>query len=54
MSDIIWLAVLCFVALIVLGPQKLPEGIEALWLSLTNLRRSQQELEPVDLDGCGQ
>jgi sec-independent protein translocase protein TatC len=50
MSDIVWLAVLCFVALIVLGPQKLPEGIEALWLSLTNLRRSQQDLEPVDLE----
>lgn len=50
MSDIVWLAVLCFVALIVLGPRKLPEGIEALWLSLTNLRRSQQDLEPVDLE----
>ena len=50
MSDIVWLAALCFVALIVLGPQKLPEGIEALWLSLTNLRRSQQDLEPVDLE----
>ncbi|MGB9301232.1 MAG: twin-arginine translocase subunit TatC [Anaerolineae bacterium] len=50
MSDIIWLAMLCFVALIVLGPRKLPEGVEALWLSLTNLRRSQQNLEPLDLE----
>jgi len=50
MSDIIWLALLCFVALIVLGPRKLPEGVEALWLSLTNLRRSQQNLEPLDLE----
>jgi sec-independent protein translocase protein TatC len=50
MSDIIWLGVLCFVALIVLGPQKLPEGVEALWLAITNLRRSQQNLETVDLD----
>ena len=50
MSDLLWLAVLCFVALIVLGPRKLPEGIEALWLSLTNLRRSQQNLDPLDLE----
>lgn len=50
MSDIIWLALLCFLALIVLGPRKLPEGVEALWLSLMNLRRSQQNLEPLDLD----
>ena len=50
MSDIIWLAVLSFVALIILGPQKLPEGVEALWLSLLNLRRSQQNLDPWDLE----
>jgi sec-independent protein translocase protein TatC len=50
MSDIIWLAVLSFVALIILGPQKLPEGAEALWLSLLNLRRSQQNLDPWDLE----
>jgi sec-independent protein translocase protein TatC len=50
MSDLIWLAVLCFLALIVLGPRKLPEGVEALWLSLTNLRRSQENLEALDLD----
>jgi sec-independent protein translocase protein TatC len=52
MSDVIWLALLCLVALILLGPQKLPEGVEALWLSLTNLRRSQQNLEPLDLDAA--
>lgn len=50
MSDIIWLAVLCFIALIVLGPKKLPEGVEALWLAITNLRRSQQNLEELDMD----
>jgi sec-independent protein translocase protein TatC len=50
MTDIIWLALLCFVALIVLGPRKLPEGVEAIWLSLTNLRRSQQNLEALDLE----
>jgi sec-independent protein translocase protein TatC len=50
MSDVLWLALLSFVALIVLGPQNLPRGVEALWLSLTNLRRSQQDLEDLDLD----
>jgi sec-independent protein translocase protein TatC len=50
MSDLLWLALLSFVALIVLGPQNLPRGVEALWLSLTNLRRSQQDLEALDLE----
>ncbi|TKJ31175.1 MAG: twin-arginine translocase subunit TatC [Chloroflexi bacterium B3_Chlor] len=52
MSDIIWLALLAFVALIILGPQKLPEGVEALWLTLLNLRRTQQNLEPFDLEAA--
>ena len=52
MSDIVWLGLLSFVALIVLGPQKLPEGVEALWLSVTNLRRSQQNLQPLDLEAA--
>ncbi len=50
MSDVIWLVLLLFAALIVLGPQKLPEGAEALWLTLLNLRRSQQNLEPLDME----
>jgi sec-independent protein translocase protein TatC len=49
MSDIVWLFVLCLLALIVIGPRKLPEGIEVLWLSLTNLRRSQDNLDALDL-----
>jgi len=52
MSDILWLAVLVFVALIILGPQKLPAGAEALWLSLLNLRRAQQDVEPLDLESA--
>jgi sec-independent protein translocase protein TatC len=54
MSDVLWLALLSFVALIVLGPRKLPEGVEALWLSLTNLKRSQQNLESLDLETARQ
>jgi sec-independent protein translocase protein TatC len=49
MSDIVWLVVLSVVALIAIGPRKLPEGIEVLWLSLSNLRRSQENLDPWDL-----
>jgi len=52
MSDILWLALLVFVALIILGPQKLPEGAEALWLTLLNFRRAQQNLEPLDLESA--
>jgi sec-independent protein translocase protein TatC len=50
MTDILWFVLLIFAALIVLGPQKLPEGAEALWLTLLNLRRTQQNIEPLDLD----
>lgn len=52
MSDIIWLALLVLVALIVLGPEKLPQGAESLWLTLLNLRRTQQNLEPFDLESA--
>jgi sec-independent protein translocase protein TatC len=52
MSDIVWLGLLVFVALIILGPQKLPEGAEALWLALLNLRRAQQNLGPLDLESA--
>ncbi len=52
MSDIIWLGLLVFVALIILGPQKLPEGAEALWLTLLNFRRAQQSLGPLDLESA--
>ncbi len=52
MSDVLWLALLVFVALIILGPQKLPEGAEALWLSILNLRRAQQNVGPLDLESA--
>jgi sec-independent protein translocase protein TatC len=54
MSDIVWVFVLGIVALIVVGPRKLPEGIEALWLSLTNIRRSQDNLDEMDLETARQ
>lgn len=33
-----------------LGPSKLPRGLEELWLMITNFRRSQAELPPLDLE----
>ncbi len=39
--------ILIIIAIALLGPSKLPRGIEQLWLMLTNFRRSQAELEPL-------
>lgn len=44
--------ILIIVAVALLGPSKLPRGIEQLWLMLTNFRRSQAELEPLTLEGA--
>ncbi len=52
MSDLIWVGILAFVALILLGPQRLPEGVEALWLTLVNLGRARQNLQPLDLEAA--
>ncbi|HSO47039.1 MAG TPA: twin-arginine translocase subunit TatC [Rhizobiaceae bacterium] len=38
------------VALALLGPAKLPAGIEQLWLMLTNFRRSQADQDPLTLE----
>lgn len=41
MPDIISIVLLALVALLVIGPRRLPESIEALWLALTDFRRTQ-------------
>ncbi len=41
MTEILSLVVLAFVALLAIGPRRLPESLEALWLALTDLRRAQ-------------
>jgi len=41
---------LIIVALIVVGPRLLPDGIEALWLAVENLRRSQRQEGPLELE----
>jgi len=44
--------ILIIIAIALLGPSKLPRGIEQLWLMLTNFRRSQAEQEPLTLDAA--
>lgn len=41
MPDIISIIILALVALLVIGPRRLPESIEALWLAITDLQRAQ-------------
>jgi sec-independent protein translocase protein TatC len=49
-TGVFGLVLLAVVALALLGPSKLPSGIEQLWLMLTNFRRSQADLDPLALD----
>ncbi len=49
-TGVFGLVLLAVVALALLGPSKLPGGIEQLWLMLTNFRRSQADLDPLSLD----
>jgi sec-independent protein translocase protein TatC len=44
------LVLLAIVALALLGPSKLPAGLEQLWLMITNFRRSQNEQPPLSLE----
>lgn len=43
---------LLIIAIALLGPSKLPRGLEQLWLMVTNFRRSQSELEPLTIDAA--
>lgn len=47
MPEILSIILLAFVALLVIGPRRLPESIEALWLALTDFRRSQNGQPPL-------
>lgn len=49
-TGVFGLVLLAIVALALLGPRKLPAGIEQLWLMLTNLRNSQADLPPLTLE----
>ncbi|OQY95982.1 MAG: hypothetical protein B6D41_05520 [Chloroflexi bacterium UTCFX4] len=47
MTEIISIALLALVALLVIGPRRLPESVEALWLALTDFRRVQRGQPPL-------
>jgi sec-independent protein translocase protein TatC len=49
-TGVFGLVLLAIVALALLGPSKLPAGIEQLWLMLTNFRRSQADQDPLTLE----
>ncbi len=42
MPEILSLVLLAFVALLAIGPRRLPESIEALWLAVTDFQRTQR------------
>ncbi|MGQ9490179.1 MAG: twin-arginine translocase subunit TatC [Anaerolineae bacterium] len=49
-TGVFGLVIMAIVTIALLGPSKLPRGIEQLWLMITNLRRSQTDLEPLTLE----
>jgi sec-independent protein translocase protein TatC len=49
-TGVFGLVILAIVALALLGPSKLPAGLEQLWLVLTNFRRSSSESPPLTLE----
>lgn len=50
MGDALSIVLLILVAILVIGPKKLPAGLEALWLTWTNFSRSQHGAEALSLD----
>ncbi len=49
-TGIFGLVVLIICAIALLGPRKLPSGVEQLWLMITNFRRSQNNVPPLTLE----
>jgi len=49
-TGVFGLVLLLIIAISIIGPRKLPQGIEQLWLLLTNLRLTNAELPPLTLD----
>ena len=47
MPDILSIVILALVALLVIGPRRLPESIEALWLALTDFQRTRNGQPPL-------
>lgn len=49
-TGVFGLVLLAIIAIALLGPSKLPRGIEGAWLMLTNFRRSQTDLDPLTME----
>ena len=49
-TGVFGLVLLLIIAISIIGPRKLPQGLEQLWLLLTNLRNSNAELPPLTLE----
>jgi sec-independent protein translocase protein TatC len=49
-SGVFGLVILAVMAIALLGPSKLPAGMEQLWLMLSNLRRTQSQLPPLTIE----
>ncbi|MGB8647916.1 MAG: twin-arginine translocase subunit TatC [Anaerolineae bacterium] len=47
MPDILSIILIFFAALIIIGPRRLPESLEALWLAVTDYSRTQKGLPPL-------
>ncbi len=47
MPDILSIFLLVFIALILIGPRRLPQSLEALWLALSDYQRVQRGLPPL-------
>ena len=54
MGDIISIILLVLLAIMLIGPRRLPEGIEALWLTWSNFQRSQHGGVPITLEQARQ
>lgn len=50
MGDILSIILLLLLAILLVGPRRLPQGIEALWLAWTNFQRSQHGGEQISLE----
>jgi sec-independent protein translocase protein TatC len=49
-TGVFGLVLLIVIAISIIGPRKLPQGLEQLWLLLTNLRLSNAELPPLTME----
>ncbi len=47
MPDVLSIFLLVFIALILIGPRRLPQSLEALWLALSDYQRVQRGLPPL-------